>query len=43
MTCAWEVEEAVQLGKRILPVLCRPLGTRAPPPELAALQLHLFL
>ncbi len=34
--CAWEVAEAVQLGKRILPVLCRPLEGISPPPKLAA-------
>ena len=34
--CVWEVEEAVRLGKRILPVLCRPLEGVSPPPQLAA-------
>jgi WD40 repeat protein len=33
--CKWEVEQAVQLGKRIIPVLCRPLEGIAPPPELS--------
>src|SRR5262245_25867014 len=32
--CRWEVEEAVRLGKRILPVLCRPLEAASPPPQL---------
>ncbi len=42
-TCAWEVEEAVRLGKRILPVLCRSLEGASPPPQLAAPRLHLLL
>jgi hypothetical protein len=32
--CAWEVEEATRLGKRILPVNCRPLEGASPPPHL---------
>lgn len=35
--CAWEVEEAHRLAKRILPVLAAPLGTIAAPARLAAL------
>ena len=34
--CAWEVAEAVRLGKRIIPVLCRSLDGANPPPQLAA-------
>jgi tetratricopeptide (TPR) repeat protein len=40
--CAWEVEEAVRLGKRILPVLPGPLGASISPPGLAALNYILF-
>src|SRR5262247_1772285 len=29
--CAWEVEEAARLNKRILPVICRPLEGVNPP------------
>jgi TPR repeat protein len=32
--CAWEVEEAIRLGKRILPVNCQPLEGTSPPPQL---------
>jgi WD40 repeat protein len=32
--CAWEVEEATRLSKRILPVICRPLDGASPPPRL---------
>src|SRR5215468_4319885 len=32
--CDWEVEEATRLGKRILPVMCRPLDGASPPPRL---------
>src|SRR5262245_63153727 len=30
--CAWEVEEAARLNKRILPINCRPLEGTSPPP-----------
>jgi tetratricopeptide (TPR) repeat protein len=40
--CAWEVEEATRLGKRIIPVVCRPLGGESPPPSLAALNYIFF-
>jgi hypothetical protein len=32
--CAWEVEEAARLNKRILPVICRALEGVSPPPRL---------
>jgi hypothetical protein len=35
--CAWEVEEAAQLSKRIIPVLAKPLEGIPAPPRLAAL------
>ena len=40
--CAWEVEEAAQLGKRILPVNCRPLKGASPPPRLRDLNYIFF-
>jgi TPR repeat protein len=39
--CAWEVEEAARLGKRILPVNCRPLKGASPPLRLRDLN-HIF-
>jgi TIR domain len=35
--CAWEVEEAARLGKRIIPVLRRSLDGAKPPQQLADL------
>src|SRR5262245_31329805 len=40
--CAWEVEEAARLGKRILPVNCRPLEGTSPPPLLSDLNYIFF-
>ncbi len=40
--CAWEVEEAVRLGKRIIPVVCRGLESRDPPPHLKNLDYVFF-
>jgi TPR repeat protein len=40
--CAWEVEEAVRLNKRILPINCRPLEDTNPPSKLRDLHYILF-
>ena len=40
--CAWEVGEAVRLGKRILPVLCRSLEDAKAPEKLASLNYIFF-
>ena len=40
--CAWEVEEAARLGKRILPVNLPTAGGREPATAPAGAQLHLF-
>ena len=40
--CSWEVEEAVRLGKRILPVLARPLDGAGPPARLQDLNYVFF-
>jgi predicted heme/steroid binding protein len=40
--CAWEVEEAVRLGKRIIPTLCRALEGVKPPQELTNLDYIYF-
>jgi len=40
--CAWEVEEAARLSKRILPVICRPLEGVDPPPRLRELNYVFF-
>jgi WD40 repeat protein len=40
--CRWEVDQAAERGKRILPALCRPLEGASPPPQLAALNYIYF-
>jgi hypothetical protein len=40
--CAWEVGEAVRLGKRIIPVLCRSLEDAKAPEKLASLNYIFF-
>jgi TIR domain len=35
--CTWEAEEAHRRSKRILPVLCRPIGAQSVPSRLSAL------
>src|SRR5262245_19108800 len=41
-TCRWKVNQAVSLGKRIIPALCRPLEGAVPPPELSELNYIFF-
>jgi WD40 repeat protein len=41
-TCAWEVSTAVELGKRILPVVCRSIEGASSPAQLAALNYIYF-
>ena len=40
--CAWEVEEAARLSKRILPVVCRPIDGASVPPRLQDLNYIFF-
>lgn len=40
--CGWEVEEANRLGKRILPIVCRPLENSIVPPRLQNLSFVFF-
>src|SRR5262249_48863816 len=40
--CAWEVDEAAQLGKRIVPVACRALDDAKPPARLRDLNYIFF-
>lgn len=40
--CAWEVQEAVRLGKCIIPVVCRELATSNVPPHLQDLNYIFF-
>jgi len=40
--CAWEVEEATRVGKRILPVVCRPLEDASAPLRLGDLNYIFF-
>jgi TPR repeat protein len=40
--CAWEVGQSAELSKRILPVVCRPLGDASPPPRLQGLNYIFF-
>src|SRR5262245_38835640 len=40
--CAWEVEEAARLNKRVLPIICRALEGANPPPRLRDLNYIFF-
>ena len=40
--CGWEVAEAIKQGKRIIPILCRPLGDAVPPSQLSDLNYIYF-
>lgn len=40
--CAWEVDEAVRLGKRVIPVICCALDGASPPPHLQDLNYIYF-
>ena len=40
--CQWEVDEADRLAKRVIPVICTPLGDAAPPQRLRDLNYIYF-
>ena len=40
--CGWEAEQSAELGKRILPVVCRSLGDASPPARLQGLNYIFF-
>ena len=40
--CGWEVEQSAEVGKRILPIVCRPLGDAGAPPRLQGLNYIFF-
>src|SRR5262245_38352915 len=40
--CAWEVEQAAVLGKRIVPIVMQPLGDERPPKQLSDLNYIYF-
>jgi WD40 repeat protein len=40
--CAWEVDEALRLSKRVLPIVCDPLGNAEPSPKLQDLNYVFF-
>jgi len=40
--CAWEIDEAIRLRKRIVPVLCRPLDPVSAPAPISALNYIFF-
>ncbi|MFN0219533.1 MAG: TIR domain-containing protein [Hyphomicrobium sp.] len=40
--CAWEVDEAARLSKRIIPIVAIPLSGKTPPPRLADLNYIFF-
>ncbi len=41
--CQWEVTEATRLGKRIIPVICRPIGDTHAPEQLTELNyIHFY-
>ena len=41
-SCAWEAREAQRLGKRIIPVACKPLGASDQPPAMLAALNYIF-
>ena len=40
--CTWEISESDRLSKRMIPILCRPLGDATVPPRLRALDYIFF-
>ena len=40
--CQWEIDETTRLGKRLLPIVCKPLGETKVPPRLTELNYIFF-